>query len=143
MSLLQIVSKLVLSLVLSVSCITAGCPASCQICTKSNLHCVDIGLTSLPEGIPLSVRYIDLSDNPHLKLKYDSFERFFHLQSLLLRGCALAAPILLPSNLDFNIDFSFNFLSINAVHEIFEKAKTRTLREIKLNDNRIELDGRI
>ena len=73
----------------------------------SRVSCINKNLTAIPNWIPSSIRMIDLSHNPLLKLQADSFVRFTNLQTLQLRRCNINKPLKLPTSL-WNIDLSFN-----------------------------------
>lgn len=121
-------------------CVADGCPTPC-VCSEFTVKCVNKNLTSVPPGIPLSVRVLDLSENPSLKLEVDTFLRFPSLESLHLPDCNLNIAFELPRKLA-NIDLANNLLTLENVQQMFA-GKESLIVAINLNGNSIQLDGKL
>ena len=86
---------------------TNGTSHYCLFSRSTAVSCVNKDLAAVPDWIPSNVTKIDLSFNPVLKVKEDTFARFTSLQSLTLQRCNLSQPLQLPKNLQY-IDLSDN-----------------------------------
>ena len=111
-------------------CCSNGFSTHCSHSYSTVVTCRNKYLNQLPSWIPPNVTEIDLSFNPLLKLKEDSFAKFTNLRSLELRQCNLNRLPQSPKSLQI-IDLSNNpFLRLQ--EDSF--AKFTSLRSLRLSD---------
>ena len=112
----------------------------CSYSHSPVVQCVNKNLTRVPSWIPSSITDLDLSRNPFLKLKEDSFLRFKSLKKLSLSYCKLDKPIKIPNSIQ-HIDLRHNLLSMESASAIFTKKKEFNILSIKISNNNLKLDG--
>ena len=112
-----------------------ACPPQCQ-CSTYTVKCIGKDLRTIPQGLPLTARSIDLSKNPHLKIQIDYFLRFEHLFILYLSDCGQRGPIHLPNTV-INIAMDGNFFTIDALRQMFT-SKLQSLKTITLESNHLQ-----
>ena len=115
------------------------CLQNCT-CSMFTVKCINRNLKTIPSWISSSVKVLDLSTNPGLILKHDSFTRFTNLESLSLRECNVNTSLRLPRHLRI-IDLAFNSLSLENVRETFTRNAGSHVKYINLRDDRIKLNG--
>ena len=125
-------------LMLCAECSSTCCPYSHSTVVK----CVNKNLTSIPNWIPSNITVLDLSENPSLILKKDSFARFINLTSLSLRRCKISQPLEMPRNLQA-INLETNLLSVENIAAMFNTSHMPHVTSINLNNNGLKLDGRL
>ena len=112
------------------------CPSRCK-CSFHKVNCRKTDLKEMPHYIPNSVRYMDFSDNPFIRIKRKAFLKFSHLHTLLLNNCNLKDPIELPSSIK-RIELGYNFMTIQSLKEIFMN-KTLQPKAIDLRSNGLNI----
>ena len=118
----------------SFNVVRAICPGRC-ICNGKKIKCINLGLKSIPPGIPVSTIELDLSNNQGLTLEKHSLVNFTRLQTLTLKNCLMTNTFMLPRNLVF-IDLTSNKFTIKTLEELFTYAP-KSLTEIKVDKNGI------
>ena len=111
-----------------------ACPPECQ-CSTYVAKCIGKGLKTIPEGIPLTARQIDLSNNPSIQIPRDYFLRFKHLFILSLKNCGQSGPVLLP-NMVRKVFFDDNLFTMDALREVL--SRTKLLRQFSLKNNHLK-----
>ena len=124
------------SLLLKVSCAT--CPLQCQ-CLTYSVKCIQKGLRTIPQGLPLSARSIDLSHNPDIKIPRDYFLQFSSLFTLSLRNCGQSSPVYLPNTVT-DVRLDRNSFSVNALRQMLS-TKLKWLKRITLEQNHLQTLG--
>ena len=125
---------LLLSIMVSFNVVSSICPDKC-ICKGEKIKCTNLGLKSIPPGIPVSTLELDLSNNQGLTLEKHSLVNFTRLQTLTLKNCSITNTFILPRNLVF-IDLTSNKFTIETLEELFTDAP-KLLTEIKVDNNGI------
>ena len=108
------------------------CPPECQ-CSTYAVKCIGMGLKTIPKGIPLAARQIDLSNNPSIQIPHDYFLRFKHLFILSLHNCRQKGPIYLPKTVR-DVRLGLNAFNVNALQEMLS-GEVKLLRRIDLTNN--------
>ena len=116
-----------------------GSSSNCSFWDSAVVMCKHRNLTTLPNWIPSYVAWIDLSDNPFIKLQEDSFARFTSLRTLLLSRCNLNLPLQLPKDLEI-IDLEGNSFSIENVAKMFKRMQKSRIRYLHMGANNLTLD---
>ncbi|CAN0003095.1 biglycan-like [Lampetra fluviatilis] len=62
---------------------SVGCPFGCQ-CSLRVVQCSDLGLKSVPAGLPKDARMVDLQSNKITEIKQDDFKGLAQLHALFL-----------------------------------------------------------
>ena len=112
-----------------------SCPCECH-CSTWVVKCINKGLKTIPEGIPLTARQIDLSNNPSMHIPRDYFLKFKHLFILILNNCGQNAPVLLPNTLRI-VSLNDNKLTVDAIRMILSNT-TNDLRKFSLTHNNLQ-----
>ena len=112
-----------------------SCPAACS-CSQYVFTCAGKNLTKIPDGIPLSVRKIDLSNNPLIKIEKDAFLRFEHLYALVLKNCSQRDPIYLPKHLH-DARFEHNRFTADALTQMLNRNQ-HSLKTLDLASNNLQ-----
>ena len=126
-------------LALSASAMTSWCPPKCK-CSQTELICRNAQLHHLPDKLPLSITYMDLSNNPRLYFPPNYFEKFKQLQTLKLTNCSVNKHMRLPESL-MSIWLSHNLLTIEMVNQTFSKGNWKLLQDAYLGSNKITING--
>lgn len=126
-------------LALSASAMESWCPSKCN-CSTTEFNCSNAQLHNLPDGLPSSITYMDLSNNPGLYLPLDCFEKFKQLQTLKLTNCSVKKHLQLPESL-ISIWLSHNLLTIEMVNQTFSKGNWKRLQDVYLGSNKIIING--
>ena len=108
------------------------CPLQCQ-CSKYDVKCIHKDLRTIPKGLPLTARRIDLSNNPHLHIPCDYFLQYNHLYILSLKNCGQKGPVYLPNTIK-DVKLDDNFFTVNALKEMFS-TNSSSLKKITLANN--------
>ena len=116
-----------------------GSSSNCSFWDSAVVMCKHRNLTTLPNWIPSNVAWINLSDNPFIKLQEDSFARFTSLRTLLLSHCNLNLPLQLPKDLEI-IDLEGNSFSIENVAKMFKRMQKSRIRYLHMGANNLTLD---
>ena len=90
--------QLLLILTISPAILLCSCPFQCT-CVSQKIDCQGADLTEVPQNINKSVKYVDLSNNPFMRVERETFLNFTQLHTLILNNCGLSHPIDLPSSL--------------------------------------------
>ena len=117
-----------------------ACSKGCK-CSESTVECVNANLTEIPDWVPMSIRVLELEENPFLKLKKGSLLRFISLYSLSLRNCNLHQSFEIPKNLRI-INLGFNSLSLQNIAAIFKRKEGSQIISVDLEGNGVKLDGK-
>ena len=112
-----------------------ACPSECQ-CSTYAVKCIGKDLKTIPKGIPLAVRQIDLSNNPSIQIPRDYFLRFKHLFILSLNNCSQKGPIYLPKTIR-GVRLGSNAFNVNTLREMFSD-EIKLLRRVDLADNGLQ-----
>ena len=110
----------------------ALCPSKC-VCDEASVKCT--GMKSIPQGIPLSTRVLDLSNNQGLNLEKHSLVNFTQLERLILTNCLMKNAFILPRNLT-SIDLTSNKFTMETLAELFTDAP-KLLTKITVDQNGI------
>ena len=135
---MRIVMVIITSHLVCADYYSTGLPCS----SSTVLACVNRSLTMIPDSIPSNVTQIDLSDNPSLKLKKDSFARFTALTKLTLRRCNLNQILEFPNSLKI-IDLGYNSFSMENIVAMFKRKQESQITSINLEGNNLKLDGNL
>ena len=129
----QLVEYIVVALFIIRAFVNSTCPSKCQCCTNITVKCNDRDLRTIPKGIPLTARTIDLSNNPQLLIPSDYFLQFKQLYVLSLTNCGQRGPVYIPKTVrDIRLDD--NFFSVDAIEEMISNNLT-SLKRITLANN--------
>ena len=132
---MHIAAYSVVTLLAMATCTNISCPSQCQ-CSTYTAKCNGKGLRTIPKGIPLTARKIDLSNNPQLRIQSDYFLRFKHLFALSLKNCKQKGPIYLPNTVrDIRLDE--NSFTVDALQQMFS-SKLPSLKRINLENNHLQ-----
>ena len=117
-----------------------SCPNVC-ICKNNRVECVNKSLEVIPNNLPKTTVYLDISENKHIHIPDTFFSSFSNLRHLIARECELDRHFDLPKKL-MNIWISNNKLSFKEFLLMFSKA-SRFLRVIDAHFNHIEIKHRV
>lgn len=116
----------------------SSCPKNCQ-CSSQTFICKRAKLQKVPDEIPLSISYVDLSNNPQMKFQPEHFRRFRKLKFLYLDGCSINHPVYLPHSIR-SIKLSRNLLTIEMIKKMLGKGSWPNLKALNLAANKIQID---
>ena len=128
------IKLVIFSFIIGINVVNALCPERCT-CVKAMVSCTNLGLKSIPRGIPVSTVQLDLSNNQGLHLEKHSLVNFTRLQTLTLINCLMTNPFILPINL-ISVDLTLNRFTIETLKQLFANAP-ELLAEIKVDNNDI------
>ena len=126
----------VLTFIATITLANKPCASKCQYCSHSGVVCVGKDLKTIPKGIPLTVKKIDLSGNPSLYIPSHYFLQFKNLYILLLNNCGQRGPVYLPESLR-QVHLDLNSFTANALTKMFNH-KTKLLKEISIATNGLQ-----
>ena len=128
------IKLVLLCFIIGINVINALCPKRC-FCVKATVKCTNLGLKSIPHGIPVSTIQLDLSNNQGLHLEKHSLVNFTRLQTLTLINCLMTNAFMLPRNL-ISVDLTLNRFTIETLKQLFTNAP-KLLANIKVDNNDI------
>ena len=119
-----------------------SCPAHC-ICTRNlrKVQCVSKSLKAVPNDLPKSTVFMDISRNKNIQIPKTFFMKFTNLKHLNVENCNLQRHFDLPKKL-MSIMIQNNKLSSEQLRLMFSNS-SHFLRNIDARNNDIEISTRI
>ena len=118
------------------------CPTAC-LCENSNrrVRCVNKSLTAIPNDLPKSTMFLDISKNKNIHIPETFFANFSSLKHLDVSNCGLHKHFDLPKTL-MTISIYSNALSLKEFLSMFS-SPSRYLINVNAHSNRIEINKRV
>ena len=134
------------------------CPKLCVCYSNRRVECVNKSLKAVPNDIPITTVYLDISQNKNIHIPETYFTELFNLKHLAVKSCELENHFILPRRLMsimiqnnklsfeefrlmfsnsspflWSIDAASNNIDINSSVSLFENSAS--LRELSLSNN--------
>ncbi|XP_036134368.1 asporin [Molossus molossus] len=110
------------------------CPFGCQ-CYSRVVHCSDLGLSSVPNNIPLDTRMVDLQNNKIKEIKENDFKGLTSLYALILNNNKLTK--IHPKAFLTTKKLKRLYLSHNQLTEI-PLNLPKSLAELRIHENKVK-----
>ena len=120
--------------------VTRSCPFVC-ICKRHRVECVNKSIKSVPDNLPKSAIFLDISENKNLRIPETFFSEFSHLRYLNVDDCEIEKHFLLPKRL-MSIRVRRNRLSLKEFRLMFANFPCY-LRILKASANNMEIKTRV
>ena len=120
---------------------TTSCPAA-SLCEKNKrVECVDKSLRTIPENLPRSTVFLDISKNRNIRIPALFFSKFVNLKYLVAARCDLKDHFMIPRKLTA-INMRRNKLSFKTFCLMFSNSSI-FLRKINVWGNNINISARV
>ena len=117
------------------------CPAACHCKRNERVECVNKSLTTIPESIPKSTVFLDISENRNIDIPKLFFSNYLNLKHLVMTGCDVQSRFVIPRKL-ITMTIDRNNLSFNDFYFMFSNS-SKFLRIIDVWLNRIAIYTRV
>ena len=117
------------------------CPAACHCKRNKRVQCVNKSLKTIPESIPRSTVFLDISENRNIGIPESFFSNYVNLKHLVMTGCDVQTRFVIPKKL-MTITIDRNNLSFKDFYFMFSNS-SNFLRIIDAWFNRININTRI
>ena len=118
-----------------------SCPAACLCKKNKRVECAHKSLRFIPENIPRSTVFLDISKNRNISIPTLFFSKFVNLKYLVAARCDLKAHFMIPRKLTA-INMKANKLSFKKFCLMFSNSSI-FLRKINVRGNKINMNTRV